>query len=128
LYVREKLSEETLESVDAYNGSSPISSEFKTDLIHDLNRLLKGENIYEENRFAYIQLSAKARRLIFKNPEGKDLIRLNRYLLQEAFPKEIEPKLYVRKYLSLILAIALWGLIYFSQRLRIKNYLSAPKK
>jgi SMI1 / KNR4 family (SUKH-1) len=55
-------------------------------LVDDLNRLLQGPLLYDEERFKGIQLSEKAKSLIEKNPSGESLVRLNRILMDDAYP------------------------------------------
>ena len=58
-------------------------------MVDELNRLLKDGCIYEKNRFAKINLTENTQKIIEKDLQGEDLIRLNRLLLEEAFPREI---------------------------------------
>jgi SMI1/KNR4 family protein SUKH-1 len=55
-------------------------------LVDDLNRLLQGPLLYDEERFKGIQLSEKAKSLIDKRPSGESLVRLNRILMDAAYP------------------------------------------
>ena len=45
--------------------------------------------IYEEKRFERIDLSAETEELLERAPEGEYLQRLNRLLLQDAYPSEL---------------------------------------
>ena len=45
--------------------------------------------LYESNRFAGVQITPRTQRFIKENPRLHTRIRLNRILLEEAFPKEI---------------------------------------
>ena len=60
-------------------------------LADDLNRILRSEFLYEAQRFTNITLSAKTRRLLEQPAQGLDLVRLNRKLLLEVYPREISP-------------------------------------
>jgi SMI1 / KNR4 family (SUKH-1) len=55
-------------------------------LVDELNRLLQGPSLYDEERFKGIQLSKEAKDLIEKNPSGESLVRLNRILMDDAYP------------------------------------------
>jgi SMI1 / KNR4 family (SUKH-1) len=55
-------------------------------LVDDLNRLLQGPLLYDDERFKGVQLSEKAKNLIEKRPSGESLIRLNRILMDDAYP------------------------------------------
>lgn len=54
----------------------------------DLNRLLQGPSLFDELRFAHVNLTETTRALIAQNPQGDELIRLNRLLLDEAYSQE----------------------------------------
>jgi hypothetical protein len=60
-------------------------------LVKDLNRLLGGSSLYEAQRFSQITLSDATRRLIERKVEADpdERLRLNRVLLEDAFPEEI---------------------------------------
>lgn len=88
-YIREQLSEKTKELVDAYEKSAIPSEELQKALMEDLNRLIKGPCLYEKKRFADVIITEEVRRKIEENPKGEDLLRLNRTLLEEAYPQEI---------------------------------------
>jgi hypothetical protein len=55
-------------------------------LVDELNRLLQGPLLYDDERFKGIQLSKKAKSLIEKNPSGESIVRLNRILIDAAYP------------------------------------------
>jgi hypothetical protein len=55
-------------------------------LVDDLNRLLQGPLLYDTERFSGVQLSDKAKSLIKQNPLGESLVRLNRMLIDAAYP------------------------------------------
>src|SRR4029453_19256334 len=61
----------------------------KLALVQALDNILKGVLIYETVRFAGVALSPETLALRSQNPKGKDLIRLNRLLLEDAYPLEI---------------------------------------
>ncbi|WP_375448806.1 hypothetical protein [uncultured Nostoc sp.] len=88
-FLRSQFSQPTRELLDAY--TSPYSPErpLLTALIKELNQLLLGKSLYEEQRFASIRLTEKTNKLLQQNLQGKELIRLNRLLLEDAFPHAI---------------------------------------
>jgi hypothetical protein len=55
----------------------------------DLNRLLQREDLYAPERWATVPLSGYLTAFIAQNPQGNARIRLNRLLLEAAYPKEI---------------------------------------
>jgi RHS repeat-associated protein len=58
-------------------------------LVQQLNPILQGTNIYTSARFAGVTLSGRARRLLLLNPVGNNLILLNRFLIEDAYPGKI---------------------------------------
>ncbi len=58
-------------------------------LVEGLNGIIKEKSIYREERFAGVTLSAQTRSLIGLSLQGTMLARLNRLLLEDAYPREI---------------------------------------
>jgi len=88
-YLRGKFSLETQRLLDEYDGTNPPSEVLQAALIEELNRLLQGDGFYDEQRFAQITLTEETRKLAEQSPQDEALIRLNRLLLEEAYPLEI---------------------------------------
>ncbi len=88
-YFRKHFSTETQEMLNAYNDSHPPSNSLKEALLDELNNLLEQESLYKEELFAQVDLSKEAKKLLAKNLQGKEIIPLNRLLLEDAFPQEI---------------------------------------
>jgi hypothetical protein len=59
------------------------------DLTSDLNLLLIDGPLYSTQRFANVNLSTETRVLLPINPQGPDQVRLNRLLLEDAYPNLI---------------------------------------
>jgi hypothetical protein len=57
-------------------------------LLEELNRLLRGRGIFVPGRLDRTQFSRRAEAIYSQNPEGDELVRLNRLVLEEAFPAE----------------------------------------
>jgi len=88
-YILEQFSTDAKRLLKEYDGISPPSEALKQAMVDELNRLLKDGCIYEEKRFAKTNLTENTQKIIEKDLQGEDLIRLNRLLLEEAFPQEI---------------------------------------
>jgi tetratricopeptide (TPR) repeat protein len=82
-HIASNLSKETLDSLGKNDSGA------KRALAKDLNALLEKELIYETNRFVGIELTPRTQRFIRQNPQSHTRIRLNRLLLEEAYPKLI---------------------------------------
>lgn len=58
-------------------------------LINELNRIIGGESIYVDNRFEGVTLSGETVKLRDKTPQGSEIARFNRMLLEDTYPGEI---------------------------------------
>ncbi len=58
-------------------------------LIRELNEIIRGPCIYDAQRFAGVTLRPETQKLLASNPHGAALIRLNRLLIEDAYPNEI---------------------------------------
>jgi ABC-type branched-subunit amino acid transport system permease subunit len=67
-------------------------AELEALLVKALNQLIHGPLWYDTNAFASIPLQESTLALVAGNPRSETLLRLNRVLLQEAFPAEIGAK------------------------------------
>jgi len=61
----------------------------KSALTKGINKVINGASIFEKARFAAVTLRPETQSLLDKNPQGLELARLNRMLLEDAYPKEI---------------------------------------
>lgn len=86
LYLAAKLSRDT-RALLAKNNTGP---DMGKALTKDLNQVIQSGPIYDEKRFAGVNLSEETRGQIKENPDGKDLVRLNRRLLNETYAGEIK--------------------------------------
>lgn len=59
-------------------------------LSHGLNRILGGPSVFAADRFAGVRLSKESRLRLTQSLRGEKLMRLNRLLLEDAYPQEIE--------------------------------------
>ena len=97
-FVSENLSPKSTALLAEYKGGAADSAPLRASLLHDLNRIIRQElnkddqkpALYDAPRFSGVTLSEKTRQLVAENPE-KDIarMRLNRLLLQDAFPKAV---------------------------------------
>jgi len=95
-YLRSQLSLSTsnmLYSVDVNN--SHALAEPKIVLLNELNRIIQDNSIYNKERFENVLLSPSTAALLAQHPTGPDLIRLNRFLLADAYPDGIHPTAWV---------------------------------
>ena len=70
-------------------GTDPV---LQQALVDEFNQLIQGPPIYDADVFAGVVLSPDTQALLAQAPEGVDLARLNRMLLDDAFPVEVRAK------------------------------------
>jgi len=90
VYIKTQFSQNGKKFLNNYDPSTQILGKEKKLLIRELNELLKDTKLYDEIRFSNIDLRAKTKKILSTNPENEDLIILNRCLLEDAYPHEIE--------------------------------------
>ncbi len=64
-------------------------SQVRTALAADLNHLLETATIYDTSRFSQVKLSDYLQQFLAQHPQGDTRIRLNRLLLESAYPDQI---------------------------------------
>jgi formylglycine-generating enzyme required for sulfatase activity len=87
-FLREKLRAETLKLL-AEHRTGP-DAQLQQMLAGNLDHIIRDGAIYNETRFAGVKLSADDIGQLKENSQGADLVRLNRALLQDAYPQEIQ--------------------------------------
>lgn len=68
-----------------YPYQSVPDSALEFELLHELTVIVRGDSLYESNRFLWVSLRPETQALLDQNPTGFDLKRLNRLLLEDAF-------------------------------------------
>ncbi|HEY1496486.1 MAG TPA: DUF1080 domain-containing protein [Candidatus Solibacter sp.] len=58
-------------------------------LVKGVNQILAGPAIYDKARFRAVVLRPETEQLLRQNPHGQQLARLNKLLLEDAYPKEL---------------------------------------
>ncbi len=88
-FLRSRLSPKTLSDLSDFRGSGAVPEGLEEALAGDLNGVLTGGPIWQDRRFAGIALRPDTRSLWTAGPPAEDMIKLNRRLLEDAFPLEI---------------------------------------
>jgi len=89
-WIASQLSEDIQWLLVGYDGVSDPSPKLQEALLSELNRLLQAGSLYDAQVFADIELSEQTQALIAQNPKGGEaLVRLNRWLLADAYPYEL---------------------------------------
>jgi hypothetical protein len=74
---------------DSASSNFALNAAARSALAKGLTKIIAGPLIYDRNRFHGVHLRPETRRLLKRNPQGKDLIALNRMLFCDAFPAAI---------------------------------------
>jgi len=102
-YLTEQFSPESRQLLSAYDGTGPVPETLLQAMVSELNTVLQGPWLYDEQRFAGIHLSDRTTKnienLIAKISEqrknelkGKSLISFNKTLLEETYPQKFKLK------------------------------------
>ncbi len=68
--------------------SYPLSSEIPA-LAKDLSKIISGPSIFDPQRFSRVSLRPETAALLKSRPTGYQLARLNKMLLEDAYPKDL---------------------------------------
>jgi hypothetical protein len=88
-FLRGHLQDSVKADLAELSASSANAKAVITALVKDLNQVLAGPSIYEKARFNRIALRPETEQLLKQNPGGLQLARLNKLLLEDAFPSEL---------------------------------------
>lgn len=89
VFLSQHLSAATRNALTNYRPASQRSRDLQASLSEDLNVVIRGPSIYAETRFHGVRIRFETRSLLERNPHGQELLRLNRLLLEDAFPTHI---------------------------------------
>ena len=85
-YLRRELSVETKDLLSNYSGG--LDTKLKEALVQDLNAIVQGPSIYDPDRFSKVERRQETQDVLDGSPQGEDVARLNRLLLEDAYPQE----------------------------------------
>ncbi len=89
-YLRGRLSQSTGDLLDRWDPETPPGRRLLRSVLKDLNRVIVSDrNLYTKERFGAVQVPEDARQLIADGARGPSLARLNRLLIEAAFPDQI---------------------------------------
>ena len=91
--ISDRLSADTKQRLVEYQAHEANPNELQVALLKDLNEIIHGSSIYDSQHFSKIVLRPETERLLGHNLTKKNLIHLNRLLLEDAFPQEISRKI-----------------------------------
>ena len=89
VFLRGRLQSSVKSDLAAYSASSANAKAVISALVKDLNQLISGPSIYDKARFTNVVLRPETAQLLKQNPDGQQLARLNKLLLEDAYPAEL---------------------------------------
>ena len=88
-YIRDRCADIVKRQLREYDAKKPPEIDFRENLVNSLNKIIQEDGLYDKERFVSVKISARARSLIDQNVTGLDMARLNRYLIEDAYPDYI---------------------------------------
>jgi hypothetical protein len=89
VFLRGRLQDSVKADLAAYSAASESAKAVISALVKDLNSVISGPPIYDRARFRKIVLRPETAQLLKRNPGGQQLARLNKLLLEDAYPAEV---------------------------------------
>jgi hypothetical protein len=89
VFLREHLDEGVKANLATYSVSNLDVKAVVSALVKDLNQIISGPSIYDQARFSGATLRPETVDLLKQNPQGQRLARLNKLLLEDAYPVEL---------------------------------------
>lgn len=88
-HLKARFAADTQQRLAVYDDVAEPPQELRDALAGELDRSVHSVSLYDEPRFSHLSLAKETLSLAAGNPTGLDLLRLNRLLLEEAFPTEL---------------------------------------
>lgn len=89
-FIAQAFSPETKRMIREFGESRQVRYNLRKKLAEDFNSLIVDRCIYDEALFTHVNLSDGLKRKIDARDDDSDIALLNRLLLEEAYPEEIE--------------------------------------
>ncbi len=87
--LREQLDNLVKIDLNTYDAANPNAAALLRATVTEISQVLRGPTIFTEERFRGVALRPETKALLMENPHGDRLARLNKMLLEDAFPLEI---------------------------------------
>ncbi|MGA2248158.1 MAG: hypothetical protein ABSH48_24500 [Verrucomicrobiota bacterium] len=94
VYLASRLDEPAMATLAAYQSVHSRANQraLLVVLSTNFNAIAAGQSLYDEKPFQALRLRPETGALVKSRPQGRELIRLNRLLIEDAYPKEISRK------------------------------------
>ncbi len=87
VYLRDHLEDSVKSELTSYSTDSPNGKAALSAMVKNLNQVISGPSIYDKARFTGIHLRPETQQLLAQNQSGIGLARLNKLLLEDAYPE-----------------------------------------
>jgi hypothetical protein len=84
-----RFSDDTKSGLDAYDGSAEVPEDLLGLVLSDLNNLMKRPGVVTIEMLEAVELSESTMKLATREIFGEELVRLNRFILEETYPGTI---------------------------------------
>ncbi len=92
VFLRGHLDEPVRASLSTFAGPDPSEKATLSALLKNFNQIVAGPSIYDKTHFGKgMLLRPETRKLIKENPQGEQLARLNKLLIEDAYAAQIAP-------------------------------------
>lgn len=88
-YLRDNCSDTARQQLREYRDDAPPSAALRDNLVNSLNSVLLGNDLYQKERFLSVKLAARTKALVESSPSGESAVRMNRFLIEDAYPAYI---------------------------------------
>jgi hypothetical protein len=89
-FLRSRLESSLKTDLAAYSSANTNAKAVLSALVKSLNQILAGPSIYDQVQLRDLPLRAETSRLLQQNPQGQPSARLNKLLLEDAYPDALE--------------------------------------
>jgi fucose permease len=88
-FVNGRLSPSTVEALNGFREGALSETAARIEVIRDLNSVISQQTLYTPDRFKGIALGDRTRQVLSQESASRDVPRLNRLLLADAFPDQL---------------------------------------
>ena len=88
-FLKTRLSAKTVNGLSSYLTSGEVSDGLEHGLAEDIDKLIAGSPLWDKRRFAGVPLRPETKDLLKTSRQAEEMTRLNRLLLEDAYPLEI---------------------------------------
>jgi hypothetical protein len=88
-YLKERFSPAVQQQLNLFKDQEPLPQELSLSVVEQLNQQITGPLLYSQELFVKVALSTELKSAVATKPQGQALAKLNRALLEAAYPDEI---------------------------------------